>query len=150
MSTSCPVVTHQEPLLRQSYEMSSATSPAYPVFILVDEAYWGWEECRGLGGAPVYVPRTTSDAALLEVRIDGRSLAMALRVRVGYSDGYYEIEHEEFGVFGCGRTQAEAVKDFLAFLMADFKHYALARDGDLDPGARELAGKYRRLFGIRK
>ena len=144
----CPVAADQEPLLRQSYEMSSATSPAHAVHVQGEEAYWSRGEPSGSSGA-AYPPRT-SKAALLEVRIDGRSLAMPLRVRVGYSDGYYEIEHEDFGLFGCGRTQAEAVKDFLAFLMVDFKHYALAQDKDLDPGARELAGKYRRLFGIRK
>jgi len=145
----CPVAADQEQLPGQRSEMSPATTSAYPLDMLADEAYWDWGEPSGSSGA-AHAPRTTSKAALLEVRIDGRSLARPLLVSVGYSDGYYEVEHEDFGLFGCGRTQAEAVKEFLAFLMADFKHYALARDGDLDPAARELAGRYRRLFGMRK
>lgn len=94
-------------------------------------------------------PWTIGEAALLEVTIDGHPLTTALLVKVSYHGGYYEIEHEELALFGTGRTQAEAVEDFISFLIADFRHYALANRGDLNPGAQQLADTYRRLFGMR-
>jgi len=87
---------------------------------------------------------------MFDVEINGQRLVAPLLVLVTYWGGYCEIEHQDFGIFGCGRTQAEAVQDLIGFLLADYELYALAPDDELDPAARELARRYRKLFGIQR
>ena len=70
-----------------------------------------------------------------------------LLVSVAYRDGFYEIEHQEFGIFGRGETQPEAVADFLEYLLADYRAYAEEKNENLNEGARALADRYRRMFG---
>lgn len=93
-------------------------------------------------------PMCGSQAAMLDIEMNGRRAI--LLVLVSFRDGYYEIEHQYLGIFGSGRTQAEAVQDLIGFLYADYQQYALAPDEDLDDAARELARRYRRLFGIQR
>jgi hypothetical protein len=74
---------------------------------------------------------------------------MPLLVSIEYRDGFYEIEHQELAVFGRGRTTADAVADFLDYLIADYHAYAGESDENMDKYARELARRYRRLFKSR-
>lgn len=127
-------------------DMSSATTTGYPLYMSTELPDAQYHECQAV---PDYTPFTVAEAALLEVIVDGHPLAIPLLVRVSFCGGYYEIQHEDLALFGTGKTQAEAVEDFVAFLVADFRHYALASTEDLDPASQELAATYRRLFGMR-
>jgi len=120
---------------------SSSTAP------YVFGNYCPSSECPECGVSPSTL--CTSQPAMLEVSIDGRPLRAPLLVLLSYRDGYYQIEHEDLGVYGRGRTQGEAVQDLVTFIMADYRQYALASDEELDPVAIGLARRYRRLFETR-
>jgi len=81
--------------------------------------------------------------------VEGHKLTMPLLVSVAYNDGFYEIEHQDFGIFGRGTTCEEAVADLLEYLIADYRAYGEESDDKLDKYAQELARRYRRLFGRR-
>lgn len=98
---------------------------------------------------PIETIPAPRNAPILQVEIGGRHLAYPLLVSIGYQDGCYEIEHQELALFGRGVSQEEAMRDFLDYLIADYHAYAEEDDANLDDQARELAGRYRKLFGSR-
>lgn len=149
MRASSLAATEDTPRPWRRSDMSSAMITGYPLHASAESFAVPYHEL-GEPATQGDEPWTDGEAALPEVVVDGHPLTIPLLVSIRYCSGYYEIEHEDLGLFGCGRTQAEAVEDFVSFLMADFRQYALAREEDLDPGARELADTYRRLFGLRQ
>ena len=130
-----------------------------------EKATWGSAPARAAGTSATYpsrIPPANADffdtgyilpqpfrsaAALLQAEINGQGLRVPLLVWIEYRDGFYEIEHQELAIFGRGRTTAEAVQDFLEYLIADYHAYAEESDQNLDKPAQELARRYRWLFG---
>lgn len=147
MSTQCLATGHADDMHWLPRDAIAGTTSAAPLIITAPRDCY---DCEGSGryerDSPVRIPE--SQPAMLEVKLNDRTLTAPLLVLVSYRNGYYEIEHQEFGLFGCGTTQAEAVQDLVHFLMADYRQYALASDEELDAVARDLARRYRRLFGI--
>ena len=95
-------------------------------------------------GAGVPMPLVRK-APLLHICDRGYVLARPLPVSVEWRGGFCEIEHRELGLFGRGATCAEAVADFVDYLIADYRAYAEQPDDKLDEHALALAERYRTL-----